>query len=174
MGKKYDVVVIGAGNGGLMAATKSALAGKKTLLIERHNIPGGSATSIVRGRFEFEASLHELCGIGPYIEGGRELKKIFDELGISEKIEWVTLYEAFRMITLNDKENVDYTLPTTRKAFVDKVEEYCPGSREKCEKLFDIIEEANAGLDYLGTIQNFSTDIFKKIFGEYSDFINSA
>ena len=174
MGKKYDVVVIGAGNGGLVAATKSALEGKKTLLIERHNIPGGSATSFVRGRFEFEASLHELCGIGPYIEGGRELKAIFDDLGVSEKLEWVTLYEAFRMITLHDKENVDYTLPTTRKAFIDKVEEYCPGSREKCEKLFDVIEEANAGLDYLGTIQNFSTDIFKKIFGEYSDFINCA
>ena len=174
MSKKYDVVVIGAGNGGLVAAAKSALEGKKTLLIERHNLPGGSATSFVRGRFEFEASLHELCGIGPFIEGGRELKKIFDELGVSEKIEWVALDEAFRMISLNEKEHADYTLPTTRKAFVDKVEEYCPGSREKSEKLFDIIEEANAGLDYLGTIQNFSTDIFKKIFGEYSDFINSA
>lgn len=174
MSKKYDVIVIGAGNGGLVAAAKCAHAGKKTLLVERHNLPGGSATSFVRGRFEFEASLHELCGIGPFTEGGRELKKIFDELGVSEKIEWTALDEAFRMITINDEKNVDYTLPTTRKAFIDRVEEYSPGSREKCEKLFDIIEEANAGLDYLGTIQNFSTDIFKKIFGTYSDFINSA
>lgn len=174
MGKKYDVIVVGAGNGGLVAAAKTALEGKKTLLIERHNIPGGSATSFVRGRFEFEASLHELCGIGPFIEGGKDLKRIFDELGVSDKIEWVALDEAFRMITLSDKNNIDYTLPTGRQAFVDKVEEYCPGSREKSDRLFDIIEEANAGLDYLGTIQSFSSDILKKLFGDYAAFLKSA
>ena len=39
--KKYDVVVVGAGNAGLSAAMQMALAGKKTLLIEQHNLPGG-------------------------------------------------------------------------------------------------------------------------------------
>ena len=33
-------------------------------VLEKHNIPGGFATSFVRGRFEFEASLHEFNGIG--------------------------------------------------------------------------------------------------------------
>ncbi|MBR6335105.1 MAG: FAD-dependent oxidoreductase, partial [Clostridia bacterium] len=61
--KKYDVIVIGAGNGGLAAAATCAKAGLSTLLLERHNIPGGSASSFVRGRFEFEPSLHELSGI---------------------------------------------------------------------------------------------------------------
>ena len=36
---KFDCVVIGAGNGGLAAACKMALEGKKTLLIEKHNLP---------------------------------------------------------------------------------------------------------------------------------------
>ena len=62
--KTYDVVVIGAGNGGLAAAANCAKAGLSVLLLERHNIPGGSASSFVRGRFEFEPSLHELAGIG--------------------------------------------------------------------------------------------------------------
>ena len=62
--KKYDVIIIGAGNGGLAAAATCAKAGLSTLLLERHNIPGGSASSFVRGRFEFEPSLHELAGIG--------------------------------------------------------------------------------------------------------------
>ena len=38
---KFDAVVIGAGNGGLAAACRMAKGGKKTLLIERHNMPGG-------------------------------------------------------------------------------------------------------------------------------------
>ena len=62
--KKYDVIVIGAGNGGLAAAATCAKEGLSTLLLERHNIPGGSASSFVRGRFEFEPSLHELAGVG--------------------------------------------------------------------------------------------------------------
>ena len=44
----YDVVVIGAGNGGLIAATKCAKKGLKTLLVEQHNLPGGFATSFVK------------------------------------------------------------------------------------------------------------------------------
>ena len=48
---KYDVVVVGSGNAGMSAALYCILAGKKTLLIEKHNLPGGAASSFVRGRF---------------------------------------------------------------------------------------------------------------------------
>ncbi len=173
MNKKYDVVIVGAGNGGLTAAVKSALAGKKTLLLEKHNIPGGSATSFVRGRFEFEASLHELCGIGPFTGNGT-LKNMFDEFGISDKIEWVPLHEAFRMITLNDEKNIDYTLPIGKEAFIDKVEQYCPGSRPYSEKIFKFIEEIDAGINYLSNITAFSGDTVKDILGTHADFINTA
>ena len=47
--KNYDVIIIGAGNGGLGAAVTCAKAGLSTLLLEKHNIPGGSASSFVRG-----------------------------------------------------------------------------------------------------------------------------
>ncbi|MBQ8469266.1 MAG: NAD(P)-binding protein, partial [Clostridia bacterium] len=50
---RYDVIVVGAGNGGLTAAVTCAKAGYKVLLLEKHNLPGGCATSVVRGRFEF-------------------------------------------------------------------------------------------------------------------------
>ena len=64
MKKNYDVIVIGAGNGGLSAALTVLTKGKTCLVLEKHNIPGGFATSFVRGRFEFEASLHQFNGIG--------------------------------------------------------------------------------------------------------------
>ena len=56
--KKYDVVVIGAGNTGMFTAAALAISGVKPLVIEAHNLPGGMATSFVRGRFEFDATLH--------------------------------------------------------------------------------------------------------------------
>ncbi|MBW2676869.1 MAG: NAD(P)-binding protein [Deltaproteobacteria bacterium] len=51
----YDAIVIGAGNGGLTASAALARKGMQVLLLERHNIPGGCATSFCRGRFEFGA-----------------------------------------------------------------------------------------------------------------------
>ena len=60
----YDVVVIGAGNGGLTSALTLAKNGIKVLLLEKHNVPGGCATSLIRGKFEFEVSPHQLSGIG--------------------------------------------------------------------------------------------------------------
>lgn len=35
----YDAVVVGAGNAGLSAVLQLAASGKKTLLIEQHNLP---------------------------------------------------------------------------------------------------------------------------------------
>ncbi len=93
--EKYDVIIIGAGNGGLAAAATCAKEGLKTLLLEKHNIPGGSASSFVRGRFEFEPSLHELSGIGnPGDPGMVELQ--FDRM--DAKVEWRKHPSTFRLV----------------------------------------------------------------------------
>lgn len=85
MTNNYDVIVIGAGNGGLSAAATTARGGLKTLVLERHNLPGGSATSFVRGRFEFESALHELCDLGTETRPG-SVRKLFDEY--EAKMKW--------------------------------------------------------------------------------------
>ena len=59
--RKYDAVVIGAGNGGLTAAIRLLQGGARVLLVEKHNIPGGFATSFRRGRFEGGSSSRRLC-----------------------------------------------------------------------------------------------------------------
>ena len=83
--KQYDAVVIGAGNGGLTAAIRLAQGGAKVLLVEKHNLPGGFATSFRRGRFEFEASLHELNDFGTPDNAG-DVRVLFDEPGMIVQI----------------------------------------------------------------------------------------
>src|SRR6201992_1318470 len=55
----YDVVVIGAGLGGLTAGAILARAGQKVLIIERSNSVGGAASSYKSGDLFVEGSLHE-------------------------------------------------------------------------------------------------------------------
>ena len=78
--KKYNAVVVGAGNGGICAALALAQAGLKPLVIERHNLAGGCAGSFVRGRFEFDISLHTLeydTMFKPTFEGKMHLTETF-------------------------------------------------------------------------------------------------
>ena len=58
--QKFDAIVIGGGSGGNVGALTLQKGGKKTLLIEKHNITGGTGSSFRRGRFEFETALHQL------------------------------------------------------------------------------------------------------------------
>ena len=100
---KYDVIVIGAGLGGLTAGAKLAKEGKKVLLIEQHSKPGGCATTFKRGDFTLEVGLHEMDGPSP-----KDMKtRIFNELEVSEKIEFIKLPEFYHFI--NDR--IGITIP---------------------------------------------------------------
>ena len=58
--KKYDVIVIGSGLGGMTAANRLAKGGSSVLLLEAHNKLGGFATWFKRqtGDHIFDVSLH--------------------------------------------------------------------------------------------------------------------
>lgn len=112
MPMKYDVVVVGAGNSGLTAACRCAMEGKKTLLIEQHNLPGGCASSFCRGRFEFDPSVHEICDFGPDDNKGA-VRLLLERLGVN--VDWVTIEDCYRCITkYSDGTPMDVTMPSGR------------------------------------------------------------
>jgi all-trans-retinol 13,14-reductase len=89
---KYDVIVIGAGLGGLTAAAKLAKSGKKVILVEQHDRPGGCATTFRRRDFTMEVGLHEMDGLHP----GDTKTKIFQELGITDQVDFLQVPEFYR------------------------------------------------------------------------------
>ena len=76
----YDVIVIGGALAGMSCAMKLASEGKSVLILERHNLPGGVATSFVRSGVEMEATLHEMMSIGP-ADHPLFMRKYLEEMG---------------------------------------------------------------------------------------------
>lgn len=160
--KEYDAVVVGAGNAGLMAAVNLQKAGKRTLLVEQHNLPGGCASSFVRGRFEFDPSLHELSGVGS-AENPGSIRKCFQDLGLD--IKWVNIKDCFRAIsTYSDGTPMDVTVPSGRDEFIDEMEQIVPGSRDKMVKLFDLFIEITEGLDFFSNKEDYDVKFAIKHF----------
>ena len=91
---KYDIIIIGAGLGGLTAGAKLSREGKKVLLLEQHDRPGGCATTFRRRDFTMEVGLHELHGPAP----GDLKMKIFEDLDVFKNVEFVKIPEFYRFI----------------------------------------------------------------------------
>ena len=53
-----DVVVVGAGLGGLATAAYLAVAGKRVVVVDRHSVAGGNGTVFTHEGYEFDVGLH--------------------------------------------------------------------------------------------------------------------
>ncbi len=89
----YDVIVVGAGLGGLTAASLLAKRGLAVLLIEQQGKPGGSCTSFRREDVTFDVGTAMLYGFGE--RGFKPFRFLFNEL--EEPIEVVAHATLARM-----------------------------------------------------------------------------
>ncbi|MEN8210107.1 MAG: NAD(P)/FAD-dependent oxidoreductase [Thermodesulfobacteriota bacterium] len=137
----YDTIIIGAGNGGLTAALTLAQAGLKTLLLERHNIPGGCATSFIRGRFEFEVALHQLSGLGTK-EAPGGLRRMFENFGISDKLEFVQMENLYRYVIPKGSQigELDVTLQADSAQMIKSLQEKFPKEASGIKKFIELLD----------------------------------
>jgi prolycopene isomerase len=167
--ENFDVAIIGAGNGGLVAATQLALEGKKIILFEQHNQPGGFATSFVRGRFEFEASLHELCDYGPESNKGG-IRTLFEELGIDIPVAKVP--EAYRLILTDPQEKLDVIVPFGKEEYINRIVEEVPESEKSVRDFVRLCQEVHEALSYIrGSRGNPDK---KVLMSQYGNFLRTA
>lgn len=78
--KDWDVITIGSGIGGLVAAALLARYGKRVLVCESHNIPGGAAHSFSREGFQFDSGPSFYCGLADP-NSGNPLRQVLAVLG---------------------------------------------------------------------------------------------
>ncbi|MCK4514390.1 MAG: NAD(P)/FAD-dependent oxidoreductase, partial [Spirochaetaceae bacterium] len=168
MAASYDIIVIGAGLGGLCAAFEASRSGKRVLLIEQHNLPGGYATSFVRGRFEFEPSLHEMPDVRSIEEATGVVRYLTDDAGLD--IDFVSVPEAYRIILTEKGTNV--RMPFGQSQCIDLIEKEVPGSRNSVTAYLDLCGEVQAAFRALsggdGRLD------YGKIFREHGNFLRTG
>jgi phytoene dehydrogenase-like protein len=128
---KYDIIIIGAGLGGLTAGAKLSREGKKVLLIEQHDRPGGYATTFTRGDFILEVGLHEMYGPSP----GDIKSKIFNDLDVFKNVEFIRLPEFYRFTN----GRFDVTIPHDPVVAAERLSGLFPGETEGIKAYFDQI-----------------------------------
>ncbi len=133
--QQYDVIVIGAGNGGLAAAATLAEKGKRVIVFEKHNIPGGCGTSFRRGRFEFEVALHQLSSMGTPEKPG-PLREQFRRYGIESEIDWIEIKELFRV---NFPDGAGVAIPADRKRCEAHLAELFPAEKDNILRYFETV-----------------------------------
>ena len=140
---RYDVIIVGSGNSALISALSLLNKGYKVLILDEHNNVGGLSKGLVKGRFEFETSIHN-----QYLVNSDEkykLDTILKNCNSNVKINFSPVSELFRVIT----PDVDYTMPFGVNKYIDKLEEYVPNSRPSIELFFELAKECREALNYV-------------------------
>lgn len=83
----FDDIVIGAGMAGLAAACMLGTSGRRVLVLEAHDTPGGYAHSFTMREYTFCAQVHYIFGCGE----GETVHGFLDALGVVDRVPFVRL-----------------------------------------------------------------------------------
>lgn len=145
---RYDVVVIGAGLGGLTTGAILARAGRKVLVIERSNSVGGAASSYKSGDLFVEGSLHETSD--PH--HSRDPKHdVLRRAGVIDAVKWIPT-EAFYEVRGGPFEQ-PFVMPDNFDAARRALTERFPEARAGIDQLLGEMERIASAA---GTLSQFS------------------
>lgn len=152
---RYDVIIIGAGLGGLECAALLAGAGRSVLLLERGARIGGCLQSYRREGFSFDTGFHYVGGLG----AGESLRAAFGCLGLLD-LPWHRLDTAFDRVLIGDR---SFAFNQGFDAFADGFEREFPAEREAIRRYAALLRQVGqrqwGGLDPSAAEESFSADL---------------
>ena len=95
MPQKVDVIIIGAGVGGLVTGSILARAGKKVLILEQHDQAGGGTHTFIEKGYEFDPGV---LYIGE-LEEVTFFRNMFDQV-TEGQLEWALLDKNYDRVSI--------------------------------------------------------------------------
>jgi len=143
---KYDVIIIGAGVGGLTCGCYLAKNGMHVLIIEKNNKVGGCCSSFIRNGVEFDAGVHS---IGSCREEGI-LGSIFKELDLINEIKLYKKKPSNIILT----ENNEISIGNTLQADIKKLSDIFPKESKNIKSFLTFVNSFNINSKYEKNLRN--------------------
>ena len=98
MERKYDILIVGSGLGGLVCAYILSKKGFKVAVLEKHSQIGGCLQSFKRENVKFDTGMHYIGSM----EEGQILHRFWKYLGLTESVPLQRLnIDGYDVISLN-------------------------------------------------------------------------
>src|SRR5208337_2039146 len=134
--ERFDVIVVGAGIGGLTAAAVLARRGKKVLLVDQHMVAGGNATIFRRRGYEFDIGIHYLGTCQPDGMMARVLRAAgIDDLEFEELDS-----DGYDTLVFPDFE---FRIPKGMEAFRNRLCEFFPREKRGIDRYFTLLRQVD-------------------------------
>lgn len=144
----YDAIIIGSGAGGLTAAVALSQAGRKVLVLEQHDRPGGWTHSFTLNGYRFSPGVHY---IGDLHKGG-SLRRIYDGLGVSQDLTFIELNpDGYDHILIGDR-RVDF--PRGRESLIERLKSHFPYEARGIDSYFSDLTSITDGIRNMGNLSN--------------------
>jgi all-trans-retinol 13,14-reductase len=145
MTTEFDDLVIGAGMGGLTTAALLAARGRRVLVVEAHDVPGGYAHTFSVGAYRFCAQVHYVFGCGE----GEPVSELLRRTGLGEEVRFERLDpEGFDHIVVG---GTRYRIPNGLEKFRDRLVREFPRDARPIRRYFDVVMALGRELDAMPT-----------------------
>ena len=132
-----DVVVVGAGIGGLTCAAYLAQLGRRVVVVDQHSLAGGNATVFCHDGYEFDVGVHYLGDCGP----GGTFDSMLAPLGI--ELTWNEL-DADGYDNLHFPDGMVFRIPKGIERFRARLHEVFPDEAACIDAYTEVVAELDA------------------------------
>jgi prolycopene isomerase len=131
----YDVVVVGGGLGGLTSGALLAKEGKRVLVVEQEENPGGFAREFRYGPYNINPALHAIMGCNPSGDLGQGvIDAVLNHLGVQDQCEFISINPFYRV----QFPDFQLDVPTGREAYLEAHIKHFPSEADGLRNLVDL------------------------------------